>query len=130
MTDLCLIGIFILCIVTGYILVKRSGGFLEQMLFQKPEVWYHLRESNEPCRTETGADAGACSREDASGRRKIERSYRSRSESDAAPARDPREKRSVFGRGTAKRTKELKAGVRHEWKADSRRPNQHVWKPQ
>ncbi len=92
MTDLVLVGIFILCLITGYLVVKRSGGFVEQIFFKNPKMWYDVRESNEPCRTETGADAGACSREDASGRRKIGRTP-------ASP-----EKRSFFGRGTAHKT--------------------------
>ena len=54
MTDLFLMGIFVLCIVIGYIVVKRSGGILEHMLFRNSNSWYNLRESNEPCR-----DAGA-----------------------------------------------------------------------
>ena len=145
MADLVLLGIFILCAVIGYLVVKKSGGVVEQMLFQKPEVWYDLRESDEPCRTETGADAGACSREDASGRRKVGRSNRSSQESDAAPARGPRAERnkSFFGQGTdqeskraktpastAHKPKDFKAGVRHEWKASRRGPKQQVWKPQ
>ena len=132
MTDPALIGIFILCLITGYLVVKRSGGFVEQIFFKNPKMWYDVRESNEPCRTETGADAGACSREDASGRRKIGRSNRSTQESDAAPARGPRAERitSFFGHGAAQGAKNLKAGIKHEWKTGGRGPKQQIWKPQ
>ena len=147
MTDLFLMGIFVLCIVIGYFVVKRSGGILEHMLFRNSNSWYNLRESNEPCRdagagnacsqaisrdsgsigrmpaspekqsffglgtaqkreqTETGADAGVSSREDAASRRKIGRTP-------ASP-----EKQSFFGPGTA-RLKNYKAGIRHEWKTN------------
>ena len=148
MADLVLLGIFILCAVIGYIVVKRSGGLLEQMLFQKSEMWYHLRESNvresnEPCR-DAGA-GNACSQTISRDSGSIGRSDRSSQESDAAPARGPRAERnkSFFGQGTdqeskraktpastAHKPKDFKAGVRHEWKASRRGPKQQVWKPQ
>ena len=137
MTDLILFVIFILCIVIGYIVVKRSGGFLEQMLFQKSEIWYNerernVRESNGPCRTETGADAGVCLREAASGRRRTGRSDRASREGDAVPARGPRAKRSMsfFGHGTVREARDLKAGIRNEWKTNRGGAKQQVWKTQ
>ena len=121
MTDLVLIGIFILCAVIGYIVIKRSGGFLEHILFQKSEMWYHLRESNvresnEPCR-DAGA-GNACSQA-------ISRDSGSIGRMPASP-----EKRSFFGLGTAQKPKDFKAGIKHEWKASGSGPKQQVWKPQ
>ena len=101
MTDLVLIGIFILCAVIGYIVVKRSGGFLEQMLFQKSEMWYHQKDSQKTERHSLSE--------------RIEKRRK-----DQAERRMPRE--CV--------PKDFKAGIKHEWKASGRGPKQQVWKPQ
>ena len=144
MTDLVLIGIFILCAVIGYIVIKRSGGFLEHILFQKSEMWYHLRESNvresnEPCR-DAGAgnacsqaisrDSGSIGRMPASPEKRSFFGQGTAQESKRTKMPVSPEKRSFFGQGTAQEPKDFKAGIKHEWKASGSGPKQQVWKPQ
>ena len=109
MTDLVLIGIFILCAVIGYLVVKKSGGLLEHIFFKDSKVWYTMRESNARESNaresnEPGRDNGAgnaCSQE-------ISRDNGSVRRKSACPGR-----RSFFGH-----KKSFKAGIKHEWKTN------------
>ncbi len=134
MTDLFLMGSFILCIVIGYLVVKKSGGMLEQMLFHNPKVWYDSADAApEPDRTwrtrlkqlaagrrnavETpGERAALPGKQRLPGRRKAAETP---GEGGSALAKS----RGASGFCSAQRKHRagnsgLKAGIKHEWKTN------------
>lgn len=50
MTDLILLGTFLLCAVVGYAAVAKGRFFLERILFRNPELWYTVQEDETTCK--------------------------------------------------------------------------------
>ena len=112
MTDLFLIGIFILCIVTGYILVKRSGGFLELMLFHNPEMWYNLDRDY----TSAGSLSSKTRQNTETNRahppeKRSVFGHDTAQELNRTKMPESPEKRSFFERSTTRKPKDFKAGI-------------------
>ena len=101
MTDLLLIGIFIFCMLLGYIMVKKSGGFLEYMLFHNSEMWYNRQEKRNPFRL----------RKEKRQRRETEKPLAKR------VGRDSLERAKAFPMKSCE-TKNRGARIKHEWKTN------------
>ncbi len=129
MTDVLLLGIFVLCIVTGYIAVRKSGGFLELILFHNPKVWYNHEKNPTDADSVSDEKSAVSERQGISRLDKVQgkyhlgrkKNYRAKDDGTKGyRAKDYRTNDYSANDYRVKnyRPKDYKAGIKHEWKTN------------